>query len=152
MTDWRDDIERAVTAFLAVAELAGDSISRDEITTEYLSAPHTPPTRLPSGKLAVYGFWGDGEWLKIGKAGPKSKARYTSQHYNPDSAPSTLARSLRSDKRMSTVAGFDPQAPGAWIRTSTCRVNILIPVHKRKELPSLLEAFLHLRLRPRYEG
>lgn len=152
MTDWRDDIQKTVGAFLTVAELAGDSISNAAITTEFLSASHSPPTRLPSGKMAVYGFWGDGEWLKIGKAGPNSNARYTSQHYNPDSAPSTLAGSLRSDKRMSVVAGFDPRTPGAWIRASTHRVNILIAVHRRKELLSLLEAFLHLRLKPRYEG
>ena len=152
MSDWRADIEEAVAAFLTVAELAGDSLSRDEITTEYLSAPHTPPTRLPEGKMAVYGFWGGGEWLKIGIAGPKSKARYTSQHYNPGSALSTLAASLGRDEQMAGVAGFDPGMPGAWIRTSTHRVNILIPAQRRRGLICLLEAFLHARLRPRYEA
>jgi hypothetical protein len=102
--------------------------------------------------MAVYGFWGDGEWLKIGKAGPKSGPRYTSQHYNPDSAQSTLAKSLTNDPHMLTVAGFDPKAVGDWIKSATLRVNILLPTTRPPELLLLLEAFLHARLRPRYEG
>ena len=115
-------------------------------------APQRPPARLPVGRMAVYGFWGDGVWLKIGKAGPNSNARYTSQHYNPGSAQSTLAASLAGDSHMLTVAGFDPHTPGAWIKASAHRVNILLPSQRRKELLSLLEAFLHLRWKPRYEG
>lgn len=150
MTDWRDDIEKAVTAFLTVAELAGDPVHVSDMEIEYLAAPHRP-TRLPAGRMAVYGFWGDGEWLKIGKVGPKSNARYTSQHYT-GSAMSSLAGSLASDPRMLPVAGFDPQLPGAWIRNATHRVNILLPATRHPALLALLEAFLHLQLRPRYEG
>ncbi len=135
-----------------MAELAGDPIARDEIEIIYLPAPHTRPSRLPVGKMAAYGFWGNGRWLKIGKAGPNSNARYTSQHYIAGSAMSTLAGSLASDPHMTTVPGFDPQAPGAWIKAATHRVNILLPSHREKALLSLLEAFLHLRLKPRFEG
>lgn len=102
--------------------------------------------------MAVYGFWGDGRWLKIGKVGPNSNARYTSQHYIAGSALSTLAGSLAKDTAMNGVVGFDPRAPGVWIRASTHRVNILLPATRERALLSLLEAFLHLRLRPRYEG
>ena len=151
MTDWREDIENALTAFVTVAQLAGAPISRSELVVEYLSALHRP-TRLPAGKMAVYGFWGDGTWLKIGKAGPNSNARYTSQHYNAASARSTLAGSLMRDPHMLAVVGFDPQAPGDWIKAATHRVNILLPSTRQKELLSLLEAFLHLRLRPRHGG
>lgn len=152
MSAWRDDIEAAITAFLTVAELAGDPIYRSDLVIEYLAAPHRTPSGLPEGKMAVYGFWGDGDWLKIGRAGPNSNARYTSQHYNLGSAGSTLARSLAADAKMKTAAGFDPKAPGAWIKASTHRVNILMLASRHRELLSLLEAFLHLRLRPRYEG
>lgn len=152
MSDWRDEIEEALTAFGRVAELAGDPIARDEIEITYLPAPHTPPSRLPAGKMAVYGFWGNGRWLKIGKTGPNSNARYTSQHYNAGSAMSTLAGSLASDPHMATEPGFDPQAPGAWIKAATHRVNILLPTHREKTLLSLLEPFLHLRMKPRFEG
>jgi len=152
MNDWRAEIESARTAFVTVAKLAGEPISPDEIAIEYLSAPHRPPSHLPTGKMAVYGFWGDGVWLKIGKVGPNSNARYTSQHYNAGSTRSTLAGSLASDPHMLKVAGFDPRAPGNWIKATTHRVNILLPSQRPIELLSLLEAFLHLRLRARYEG
>jgi len=149
---WSGEIAEALAAFVTVADLAGAPIARGEIETEFLAAPHRPPAFLPAGKMAVYGFWWNGIWLKIGKAGPKSSARYTSQHYSLHSAQSTLAKSLAKDPDMLTVAAFDPRNPGPWIKRSTHRVNILLPSERPKELLSLLEAFLHLRLRPRYEG
>ncbi|BCS32691.1 hypothetical protein TBR22_A19130 [Luteitalea sp. TBR-22] len=101
--------------------------------------------------MAVYGFWGHGRWLKVGIAGPKSGARFCSQHYRAGSAPSTLAASLAADPEMAAIAGFDPADAGAWIKSATHRVNILMPTSEPRELLALLEAFLHLRLRPRYE-
>ncbi|MEI9418090.1 hypothetical protein [Mesorhizobium sp. Cs1321R2N1] len=101
--------------------------------------------------MAIYGFWADGRWLKIGKVGANSHARYASQHYNPGSAPSTLAASLCGDEAMGAITGFDAALPGIWIKEHACRVNILMATDKPKEMLSLLEAFLHLRLRPRYE-
>jgi hypothetical protein len=89
---------------------------------------------------------------KVGKVGPKSQARYTSQHYNPESALSTLAASLMRDTKMKTVGDFDQAAPGNWIRRFTHRVNVLLPANIDPAILSLLEAFLHARLAPRYEG
>ncbi len=126
IANWRDDIERAVIDFVAVAELADDPIAIADISIEYLPAPHRPKSLLV-GMMAVYGFWGDGSWLKIGKAGPRSNARYGSQHYNAGSAKSTLAGSLAGDPHMLAVQGFDPLSAGDWIRQSTHRVNILMP-------------------------
>lgn len=60
MADWRSEIESSLTAFATVARLAGDPISPDDLVTEYFSAPHRPPTRLPAGSMAIYGFWVDG--------------------------------------------------------------------------------------------
>ena len=102
--------------------------------------------------MGVYGFWYDDAWLKIGKVGPNSKNRYTYQHYNLGSARSTFPGSLMGDSKMAPIVGSDRSSINAWIRTSTCRVNILLPAKRQPELLSLLEAFLHLRLRPRYEG
>jgi len=150
--DWRDDIERALADFLTVAELAGHPVSASDLEREYFPAPHRAPSRLPTGRMAVYCFWGSGSWLKVGKAGPNSQARYTSQHYNPASAPSTLSGSLMRDERMKAVQGFVVAAPGDWIKSSCCRVNILVPVRLGPATLSLLEAFLHVRLMPRYEG
>ncbi len=151
MNDWRKEIEDALGAFVTVTKLAGDPISLDELKVEYLPAPHKPPSSLPAGKMAVYAFWWNDEWLKIGKAGPNSGPRYVSQHYT-GSAMSTLAGSLENDSCMENVSGFDRLNPGEWIKKSTCRVNILISAQRRKEVLSLLEAFLHARLSPHYEG
>lgn len=148
---WRMGIDRALKDFRAVAELAFEPIRDEDLTCEYHPAPHTPPKNLPRGMMGVYCFWGDGEWLKIGKVGPKSQARYTSQHYG-FSAPSTLAKSLAKDEAMLGVSGFDSESPGEWIKSSTHRVNILIPAARGRAVLSLLEAFLHARLGPRYEG
>jgi hypothetical protein len=151
LNEWKEDIEKAVDAFLTVAQLAGNPIQRTELAIEYLPAPHRQPTKQPDGKMAVYCFGKGGEWLKIGKVGPNSNARYTSQHYT-GSAMSTLAGSLTSDPRMPEVKDIDKYQRSDWIKTNTYRVNILMSSDKPRELLSLLEAFFHLFLKPRYEG
>lgn len=152
MNDWRQDIEEAIEAFLIVASLGGLTPTTNDVEIEFLPAPHRPPTRLPRGKMAVYAFWGDGCWLKVGKVGANSSPRYTSQHYNPSSARSTLAGSLLKCPRIGQNSSFDPANPGSWLRGNAHRVNILLSTGFPYELLSLLEAFLHLRLKPRYEG
>lgn len=79
--------------FLKIAALAGVNLNADDLHVEQLPAPHKSPTKLPTGKMAVYIFVYGDIVLKVGKVGPKSNARYTSQHYT-GSAPSTLAKSL----------------------------------------------------------
>jgi hypothetical protein len=148
--DWRAEAQVAAAAFHTVAEVGGAPLQPGELVVEALPAPHRPPSRLPAGTMAVYGFWGDGEWLKIGKAGANSGARYTSQHYNAGSASSTLAASLI--KAPPADPSFAPNGCRDWICASTSRVNWLLPAARPRELLSLLEAFLHLRLRPRFEG
>jgi hypothetical protein len=152
MGDWRKEMESALDAFVTAASLAGELVRLEDLHVEYLSAPHKPPASLPAGKMAIYAFWWNGEWLKIGQAGPKSVARYASHHYNPNSSMSNLAKSLSNDPQMNGVLGFSIQNPGQWVKTSTCRVNILLSSQRRKELLSLLEVFLHVRFNPRYEG
>ena len=149
---WRDELMAALADFRTVSELAGDPITLLEDSVEFMPSPHVPPARLPTGRMAIYGFWRNGEWLKIGKAGPKSHARYASQHYNPDSAKSTLARSLARDATLNSNPGFNPSTPGDWIKSETSRMNILLPSVRRYELLSLLEVFLQVHLKPRYEG
>jgi hypothetical protein len=151
MNNWRNEIKSALLAFVNVAELAGEPVQLSDLIVEYLEAPHRPSS-LPSGKMAIYAFWWNDTWLKIGKAGPNSGPRYISQHYTGQ-AISTLAGSLVQDLQIhEALADFDAQMPGKWIKTSTCRVNILLPSNRRKALLSLLEVFLHVRLNPMYEG
>lgn len=150
VNDWQLEIRNAVVAFVEVAQLAQQSIGINELRIEFLEAPHKPHV-LPTGSMAVYAFWWNGTWLKIGKAGPNSGPRYLSQHYTGN-ALSTLAGSLVRDQTMRTAPGFDPDRIGEWIKKSTSRVNILMSADRPTTLLSLLEAFLHARLRPRYEG
>jgi hypothetical protein len=152
MSNWRGDIDDCLRDFLDVARLAGEPIALADFRVEFLEAPHAQPGRFPDGAVAVYGFWHAGTWLKIGKAGPQTHARYSYQHYRAGSARSTLAGSLLADGSMSDLLSADSVNVSEWIRSSTNRVNILLPASRGSALLSLLEAFLHVRLKPRYEG
>src|SRR3984893_7794355 len=83
----------ALSDFANVAALAGTECDLSKIRVEVLNKPHKP-SGLPTGRMAVYCFFLNGQALKVGIAGPNSDARYRSQHYNPNSAQSTLARSI----------------------------------------------------------
>lgn len=150
MNRWSEQMQECVHAFDQVAQLAGVVMEPGVISVECLPAPHVSRA-LPRGKMAVYGFWGDGEWLKIGIAGNKSGARFTSQHYKIGRARSSLALSLSQDARMAAVPEFAADDPGTWIRNHCHRVNLLLPETYGRPLLALLEAFLHVRLNPRHE-
>jgi hypothetical protein len=141
MSSWRDQITEAITDFASVMKVARSPLLSQDITVEFHDAAHKPPKLLPAGKMAIYGFWWNGAWLKVGKAGPQSQARYTSQHYNPASAPSTLAASLLQETDVTLLAEFSRDQPGEWIRTHCCRVNILLPARYGRPILSLFEAF-----------
>lgn len=142
------DIEEALKDFIQVAKLAHRQLDYNDFEIQYLMAPHKRRASLPSGKIAIYGFYFKDKWLKIGRVGPKSQARFISQHYNPNSSKSNLAKSLMNDPEMSLVIGNDP---GKWIETNCHRVNIFLSEDYGLDLLALLEAFLHVRFKPRYE-
>ena len=144
--------KQALADFATVAQLAGVTLVAGDICLESLPAPHAPPTRLPAGTMAVYVFTHGLDVLKVGKVGPKSQARYTSQHYNPGSAQSTLAASMIADAERMGLGEADIGEIGNWIRAKVDRVNILLPVRLGVPVLTLLESFLQCRLRPRYEG
>jgi hypothetical protein len=138
--------------FLKVAELAG--VNRDEIqiNVEELPSPHRPPSKLPTGKMAVYVFSYQGNALKVGKVGPKSQARYTSQHYNPGSAPSTLAASLLKSGAEIGISNVSRENVSEWIKNNTNRFNFIIDPSCGIHVLTLLESFLQCRLQPVFEG
>ncbi len=150
MSTWRDDITDALAAFQEVPGVPGGPLSADEIEVEFLDAPHVQPDCLPEGKVAIQGYWGDGDWLMVGKVGPNSNARYVSQHYGIDRAPSTLALRLVQDAHMGTVPGFDADDPGGWILRACHRVNVLLPASRNGAFLESLKKFLLERLKPRY--
>jgi hypothetical protein len=152
LDDLQAHVEEALTDFYAAGKLAQIAVSRNDLTVELLPAPHKAPTMLPAGKMAVYAFFVDGVALKVGKVGPNSQARYTSQHYNMGSALSTLAASISKKPSALGLAAVDPLTIGALIKERTDRVNILLPATYGDAPLSLLEAFLHCRWKPVFEG
>jgi hypothetical protein len=151
-----DDIDKLVSDALAdfrkVAVLADAAFIADSITVEITRNPHRQPKALPVGKMAVYAFFLNGQTLKVGKAGPSSNARYTSQHYNPNSAGSNLARSILAYPAKVGALGVDASGIGDWIKRHTDRVNLLTPASLGDPMLSLLESFLHVRWKPVFEG
>ena len=90
--------------------------------------------------------------LKIGKAGPNSNARYTSQHYSPGAAQSTLAASLLKRGTEIGIREVTDSTVGDWIRENTDRCNFLVDSGYPIRLLTLLESFLQCRLDPVFEG
>lgn len=152
MTALREIVDEALADFERVAALARSRCAAAEIEVQIANPPHRQPSNLPVGKMAVYAFFHDDQALKVGKAGAKSTARYTSQHYNPNSAMSTLARSILTNPAKLGLAALDDAAVGGWIRENTARVNLLIPASLGLPILSLLETFLHVRWKPLFEG
>ncbi len=102
--------------------------------------------------MAVYVFARGNDVLKVGKVGSKSQARYTSQHYNPGSAPSTLAASILAERARHELNDDDATQMGQWMKNNLDRVNFLLDERLGMRVLTLLEAFLQCRLNPRYEG
>ncbi len=138
--------------FMEVAGLA--TVNRDEIqiNVQELMSPHRPPNKLPKGKMAVYGFSYKGKALKVGKVGPKSQARYTSQHYNPVSAPNTLVASLLKGGSKICISNLSQENVSEWIKKYTDRFIFILDASCGIHVLSLLESFLQCRLQPLFEG
>lgn len=140
-----------ISDFYKVAKLSGIDLPADALSYELLLAPHLPPSSLPKGKIAVYVFSWNGKYLKVGKVGPKSQARFTSHHYNSKSSNSNLSKSLLKASEDMNIAVTD-ETVGGWLKGNVDRVNFLLDDKYGMMTLSLLEAFLHCRLRPRFEG
>ena len=108
---------------------------------------------LPKGKMAVYIFFYGDKCLKVGQVGPKSGPRFHTQHYNPDSSRSNLAKSILNDEEMMTLV--DKSDIGKWIKDNTNKVDVLISSTesktKNKVILNLIEGLLQFKFGPRYE-
>jgi hypothetical protein len=156
------EIQNLISDFLEAARIAAVPIRPEQVAGEVLTAPHRRPKRLPFGKQGVYWFSIANICLKVGKAGALSNARFTSQHYNPKSSGSNLAKSiLNSKKRLKVILPDDIRRTidhlteanvGDWIETHTTRFNIFIGVEFDDFVLSFLESFIQCRLKPIFEG
>lgn len=135
---------------LEVSSVLGKPIEKHKYRIIDRGVPHQPKT-LPLQMMGIYTFCYNGEFLKIGKAGPNSNARFLSQHYNPRSARSTLAASILQDDRMQGI-GINESNVGQWIRNNCRRVDILLDSDLGIFSLELIEASLHYKYEPAYEG
>jgi len=152
-----NNVESLLTDFISVANLAGYSIGLPDVVYEVLPAPHHPGN-LPMGKQAVYVFSlanKSQSILKVGKVGVNSNARFLSQHYNPNSSRSNLAKSLLENiEALGSLGNVDINEAniGTWIKKYTDRENFYLASDQGLLLLSLLEVFMHCRLQPLFEG
>jgi hypothetical protein len=135
------------------------------IKPDHWAAPHQAKG-LPFGKGAIYVFSlstsagaccpaGPHRVLKVGMAGPKSDARFRSQHYKPGRARSTLAGRLVDTTARWHYLGIttlnDQQTEG-WIKQHTDRDNFYVDVRDCIAFLRRFEMFLIRRLDPLFEG
>ena len=147
------DPEKLRDDFLIVAKLGGVKIQRDDICIDEIPrGQHKKLKDLPKGKTAVYVFSYKECFLKVGRVGPRSQARYKSQHYNPCSSRSNLAKSLLKNESAARDHCLTIENVGEWIREKTDRVNFILDTSVDKRIPKLLEAFAQCKLEPVFEG
>lgn len=127
---------------------------------EVLKVPHQSLS-LPKGKQAIYIFEKDGIFFKIGKVGDKSNARFRYQHYKPNSTRSTLAKSILNNRENKSLRKiFDSEMLDSlseeniesFIKQNMNRINIYMDISLGEFYLNLLEALLHYRLNPVFEG
>ncbi len=137
--------------FLRVARVAGIEIQPDDVDIETLEMPHRP-TQLPAGKVAVFVFSTETSVLKVSKVGPNSGPRYMSQHYSPQGAPSTLAKSMLNDHDAVRRHRLTEDIIGRWIKQNTDRVNYLLDENYYGRPLDMFKDIVVDRLCPVYEG
>ena len=148
-----DDIRHTMEYIEEETRELGHPLPRKSYYIDDAGCPHKQPS-LPKGYAAIYIFTYESgtryEYLKIGKANANSAARFTSQHYG-FSAPSTLAQSICGDNEFRQM-GISQENIKEWMLNNLHRINIFISIEQGKAATELVEAILHYRFRPRYEG
>ncbi len=145
-TDYLFEFRKSIESVTAVI---GKPLDSSKYTIIDRGSPHKP-VGLPRSKMGVYVFWYDGQFLKIGKAGPNSSARFLSQHYGLK-APSTLAKSILNDANM-TALGINEANVSEWIKSNCRRIDVIIDVSAGIFTLELIEGILHYAYEPKYEG
>jgi len=135
-----------------------------QVRHESQPAPHKGKP-LPRGECAVYVFTltksfgeqttaGAHRALKVGKAGLRCSARFQSQHYSPNAAPSTLAATLLKTNVLWPfigIAALDANSVRHWIEANTDPDNFFL-TDVDAHLLGKLETFLKGYLGPVFEG
>ncbi|NOU94888.1 hypothetical protein GC093_16905 [Paenibacillus sp. LMG 31456] len=127
----------------------GKGIGENQLTIIDRGRPHL--LSFNEKKLYVYTFNYNNVYLKIGKAGNKSKARVIGHHYNPASSQSNLAKSILSDESMK-IYNLNENSVGNWIKNNVDRVDIELNAEVGVFVMNFIEAALHCMYLPKYEG
>lgn len=133
-----------------VSTALGRKIDMNKVRIVDQGLPHTPKS-LPPKTMAVYAFIYRTQFLKIGRVDTNSNNRFRYQHYSPNAANSTLARSLLSDPDMLSL-GLSEQTIGQWIKDNCRRIDIFLDSELGVFSAELIEAILHYKYTPKYEG
>jgi hypothetical protein len=97
MSSKKPDLAEIAASFAEIARLAHVDLEPQNLRRSGCRRRIERPSSLPPGEQAVYAFMLDDVCLKVGKAGPKTQARFTSRHYG-QSAPSTLSKSVLRER------------------------------------------------------
>ena len=130
-------------------------LCRKKLDYCFQCAPHKrPKTRLRRHQRAIYIFFKDNRWLRIGQT--DHDGRFRNQHYGIAKGNSTLANDIRDNPGEFGFSGSDNEIP-SWILKNCGRANLRLPVQGVEPKVSeyfakLLESYLHYRLNPRFEG
>lgn len=134
------------------------------ISAKYMEKGHTHcPTMLQAGMCGVYAFTTETHCFKVGKAGPKSKARWNSHHYCLDeTTPSTMTKSIMKHKvkvkaffpqpKHAEINALSKETIQAWVKNNLARIEFLMPMQSDNFALGLLEALAQYRLKPIFEG
>lgn len=119
------------------------------VAIDFSANCHQRPRPLHGGVSAVYAFFQGNIWLRIGHA--SYPGRFTSQHYGIKRSGSSFAEDMWANRE---EFGFNGPASeiGEWIQANFGRANVILPPQWPKTVSPLLEAYLHYRLNPRFEG
>ena len=120
-----------------------------QVTVDSSADCHQRPRPLRGGERAVYAFFKGGSWLRIGQTGYPQ--RFTSQHYGTKRAGSTFAKDIWANRQEFGFGGREEDV-GEWILANIGRANVILPPQWPDTVSLLLEAYLHYRLSPRFEG
>lgn len=158
------DFDRIVAQFQEWAAAERLPVAKAHIQVVSLGVPHHPVT-LPRGWQGVYNFQFGNAWLKVGRAGPNSNARWVSQHYGAGRSLSSLSWSLLTYAHFSSfqhpalpaafkeqVALVHPDRLGNWIKENCLRVNILLNAEVGRPALARLESIAQGVLKPIFEG
>lgn len=140
------------------------SITGIEVSSTFmLNGTEHNPTSLQAGLCGVYAFMSGDYCFKVGKAGPKSKARWNSHHYNLDeTTPSTMPKSiLKNIDRFKTcfpetkyneIDQLKKENIQQWIKENMSRMEFLMNDQGDGFALNLLEALVQFHLKPIFEG